>query len=39
VVAYTGGTAASSLDVYVAEAVYDQLEDAVQALATSGNPR
>jgi nucleoside 2-deoxyribosyltransferase len=39
VIAYTGGTPPHPWTVYVAEAVYDQLEDAVQALATSGNPR
>ena len=34
VIAYTAGTPPQPWTVYVADAVYDQLEDAVQALAS-----
>jgi nucleoside 2-deoxyribosyltransferase len=38
VIAYTAGTPAHPWTVYVADAVYDQLEDAVQALASDEFP-
>jgi nucleoside 2-deoxyribosyltransferase len=38
VVAYTAGTAPHPWTVYVADAVYDQLEDAVQVLASDEFP-